>query len=223
MKERTKPMKLAGGVHNFSGKGFCKECGRYMRKKNSSKHEYLVYSNNRDGYNDCINKSAIRYDALEELVLSHINKKVKKFYDLNILETESLKKENNKFTKKINLLTKQKETIVNQMAKTKNYLKNLYEDKVNGIINAEQFKELITNYNSEDGKLKGQLKSIDNEINYYTLKESSNKNTKELFNKYQQLEKLNRVIVDEFVDRIYIGKINEETKTRDIEIKWNFE
>ena len=223
MKERTKPMKLAGGVHNFSGKGFCKECGRYMRKKNSSKHEYLVYSNNRDGYNDCINKSAIRYDALEELVLSHINKKVKKFYDLNILETESLKKENNKFTKKINLLTKQKETIVNQMAKTKNYLKNLYEDKVNGIINAEQFKELITNYNNDDEKLKEQLKSIDNEINYYTLKESSNKNTKELFNKYQQLEKLNRVIVDEFVDKIYIGKINDETNTRDIEIKWNFE
>ncbi|MCI5789073.1 MAG: DUF4368 domain-containing protein, partial [Tenericutes bacterium] len=192
-------------------------------KKNSSKHEYLVCSNNRDGYNDCINKSAIRYDALEELVLSHINKKVKKFYDLNILETESLKKENNKFTKKINLLTKQKETIVNQMAKTKNYLKNLYEDKVNGIINAEQFKELITNYNSDDEKLKDQLKSIDNEINYYTLKESSNKNTKELFNKYQQLEKLNKVIVDEFVDRIYIGKINDETNTRDIEIKWNFD
>lgn len=223
LKERTKPMKSTGIVHNFSGKVFCKECGRYMRKKNSSKHEYLVCSNNRDGYNDCINKAAIRYDALEELVLSHINKKVKKFYDLNILETESLKKENNKFTKKINLLTKQKETIVNQMAKTKNYLKNLYEDKVNGIINAEQFKELITNYNNDDEKLKDQLKSIDNEINYYTLKESSSKNTKELFNKYQQLEKLNRVIVDEFVDKIYIGKINDETNTRDIEIKWNFE
>ena len=55
------------------------------------------------------------------------------------------------------------------------------------------------------------------------LKESSNKNTKELFSKYQQLEKLNRVIIDEFVDRIYIGKINEETNTRDVEIKWNFE
>lgn len=223
MKERTKPMKSTGVVHNFSGKVYCKECGRYMRKKNSSKHEYLVCSNNRDGYNDCVNKAAIRYDVLEELVLSHINKKVKKFYDLNILETEALKKGKNKFTKKINLLTKQKETIVNQIAKTKNYLKNLYEDKVNGIINAKQFKELITNYNNDDEKLKNQLKSIDNEINYYILKESSNKNTKELFNKYQQLKKLNRVIVDEFVDRIYIGKINEETKTRDIEIKWNFE
>ena len=185
--------------------------------------QYVCCWNGKVRHHPCIDKAAIRYDALEELVLSHINKKVKKFYDLNILETESLKKENNKFTKKINLLTKQKETIVNQMAKTKNYLKNLYEDKVNGIINAEQFKELITNYNNDDEKLKDQLKSIDNEINYYTLKESSNKNTKELFNKYQQLEKLNRVIVDEFVDRIYIGKINEETKTRDIEIKWNFE
>ena len=113
--------------------------------------------------------------------------------------------------------------MLNTFLFTKTTPKNLYEDKVNGIINAEQFKELITNYNSDDEKLKDQLKSIDNEINYYTLKESSNKNTKELFNKYQQLEKLNKVIVDEFVDRIYIGKINDETNTRDIEIKWNFE
>ena len=223
MKERTKPMKAKGIVHNFSGKVFCLECKRYMRKKNSTFHEYLVCSNNRDGYDDCINKSSIRYDVLENIVLKSINKKIGKYFNLNILKTESLKKENNKFTKKINSLTKQKETIVNQMTKTKNYLKNLYEDKVNGIINAEQFKELITNYNNDDEKLKDQLKSIDNEINYYTLKESSNKNTKELFNKYQQLEKLNRVIVDEFIDRIYIGKIDTKTNTRNIEIKWNFE
>ena len=223
MKERTKPMKMNGVVHNFSGKVFCKECGHYMRKKNSSIHEYLVCSNNRDGYNDCINKSAIRYDILEELVLSHINKKIKKAYDLNILEKEYLEKEKNKLTKKISLLIKQKKIIVNQMTKTKNYIKNLYEDKVNGIINKEQFKELIDNYSGDNEKLKNQLKSINNKINYYTSKESLNKNTKELLSKYQQLEKLNRFIVDEFIDKIYIGKINQEIKIRDIEIKWNFE
>ena len=157
------------------------------------------------------------------MLLDHINEKIKKFYDLSILEAESIKKDKNKYTKKINLLMKQKNDIINQMSKTKNYLKNLYEDKVNELITAEQFKELISDYNAEEEKLKDRLKSIDNEINYYTLKESSNKNTKELFNKYQQLEKLNRVIIDEFVDRIYIGKINEETNTRDVEIKWNFE
>ena len=49
------------------------------------------------------------------------------------------------------------------------------------------------------------------------------KNNKKIFSKYQKLEELNRVIVDEFIDKIYIGKLNEETKSRDIQIKWNFE
>ena len=58
---------------------------------------------------------------------------------------------------------------------------------------------------------------------YYRMKEESSKNNKEIFSKYQELTELNRVIVDEFIDKIYIGKLNEETKSRDIQIKWNFE
>ena len=86
MKERTKPMSTTGIVHIFSGKVFCLECEHYMRKKNSSKHEYLVCSNNRDGYDDCENKTGIRYDELSNLVLDAINKKIKKFYDEEELE-----------------------------------------------------------------------------------------------------------------------------------------
>ena len=57
----------------------------------------------------------------------------------------------------------------------------------------------------------------------HKIKEESSKNNKEIFNKYQKLEELNRVIVEDFIDKIYIGKLNEETKSRDIQIKWNFE
>ena len=104
-----------------------------MRKKNSKLHEYLVCSNNRDGYDDCINKSSIRYDVLENIVLI-----IGKYY-----EEVSLSK-----------------------IETKN---------------------------------------------------------KKIFSKYKTLESLNKAIIDEFIDKIYIGKLNEETNTRDIEIKWNFE
>ena len=121
------------------------------------------------------------------------------------------------------VLTKQKETIVNQMAKTKNYLKNLYEDKVNGIINTEQFKELVSDYNSNESIYNDQIKSIDNEIEFYKKKEIATNDNKKIFSKYKTLESLNRVIIDEFIDKIYIGKLNEETNTRDIQIKWNFE
>jgi len=194
-----------------------------MRKKNSAKHEYLVCSNNRDGYDDCENKSAIRYDVLESIVLKQINKKLKMYYDEAILINESNKRSNNKFTEKIKILDKQRIEIETKISKTRNYLKSLYEDKVNGVITNIQFKELVDNYNNDEDKLRNQIKSIDNEINYYKMKEETSKNQSEQFSKYQQLKSLNKVIVDEFIDKIFIGKLDEEKNTRDIQIKWNFE
>ena len=41
--------------------------------------------------------------------------------------------------------------------------------------------------------------------------------------KYKVLNKLNRVIIQEFINKIYIGKVNDENKTRKIKIKWNFD
>lgn len=223
MKERTKPMKTTGSVHIFSGKVFCLECKHYMRKKNSAKHEYLVCSGNRDGYDDCINKSSIRYDELERLVLDAINSKISEYYDEVQLESIDSKKSTNSFNNKINSLKKEKEQIEREISKTRNYLKSLYEDKVNGVISVEQFKDLITDYNKNEDMYSNQIKSINNEIAYYKMKEESSKNNEKIFSKYQKLEELNRVIVDEFIDKIYIGKVNEDTNTRNIQIKWDFE
>lgn len=223
MKERTKPVKSTGIVHLFSGKVFCLECEHYMRKKNSAKHEYLVCSNNRDGYDDCINKASIRYDLLADLVLEAINKKIKKFYDKEKLNELDSKKKTSRFSGKINSLEKQRADIEKQISKTRNYLKSLYEDKVNGVITTEQFKDLIADYNKNEDMYSNQLNEINNEIAYYQMKEESSKNNEKIFSKYQELKELNRVIVDEFIDKIYIGKLNEETNSRDIQIKWNFE
>ena len=119
--------------------------------------------------------------------------------------------------------SKQRADIEKQISKTRNYLKSLYEDKVNGVITTEQFKDLIADYNKNEDMYSNQLNEINNEIAYYQMKEESSKNNEKIFSKYQELKKLNRVIVDEFIDKIYIGKLNEETNSRDIQIKWNFE
>lgn len=111
---------------------------------------------------------------------------------------------------KINSLEKQRADIEKQISKTRNYLKSLYEDKVNGVITTEQFKDLIADYNKNEDMYSNQLNEINNEIAYYQMKEESSKNNEKIFSKYQELKKLNRVIVDEFIDKIYIGKLNEE-------------
>lgn len=221
MKERTKPMKKTGIVHIFSGKVFCLECKHYMRKKNTVKHEYLVCSNNHNGYDDCINKKSIRYDVLNSLVLNSINNKIKQFYDKTELKKLNSKNKTSSLNNKIKSLEKQKALIEKEISKNKNYLKNLYEDKVNGVITAEQFNDLITNYNKNEDMYYNEIKSINNKITSYKLKEI-NSNNEKIFNKYQKLENLNRIIIDEFIDKIYIGKVNDKTNTRDIKIKWNF-
>ena len=55
------------------------------------------------------------------------------------------------------------------------------------------------------------------------VKEKSLNSYQELISKYQHLKKLNKIIIDEFIDKIYIGKFDKENNTRDIKIKWNFE
>lgn len=216
MKERTKPLKKSGSVHVFSGKVFCLECNQIMRKKNSSKYEYLVCSNNHDGYCECVNKSSIRYDALEKIVLDEINNIFRKFYDKDILIELDSKNKVNKFGDKVNSLEIQKMEIEKELSKIKNYLKSLYEDKVNGVISVEQFKDLVSVYSKNESMFLEQFKSLSNEIK--KCKKSKLKGN--FFDKFQEFKCLNKVIVDEFIDKIYIGKI--DNNIRDIKIKWNF-
>ncbi len=221
MRKRSKPLKRTGVVHIFSGKVYCMDCKKLMRKKNSNKYEYLVCSNNHSGYDDCINKSAVRYEILENLVLDEINKLIKKYYDEEILTNLIFNKFDNRYQKEIKLLNNELIDIKNKIYVTKNYLKNVYEDKVNGIITTIQFNDLTTAYNNEENIYKEQIKSITKKIEYYKETLESRDNIKNIISNYKNLTELNRIIVLEFIDKIYIGKINKDYNYRDIQIKWN--
>ena len=221
IKERTKPNHKTNLIHIFSGKVFCLECNHYMRKKNSTKHEYLICSNNQNGYNDCSNKTSIRYDLLEKIILNEINKLIKKYFYKKILYNINLKNNKNNTNNILSSLIQKQEKITKEINKKDNYLKSLYEDKVNNLITKEQFIKLIDSYNNDITTLQNQLIIIKKEISRYQDKINS-KNDNTIFNKYNSIDKLNKVIIDEFIKKIYIGKINTLNNTRDIKIIWNF-
>lgn len=207
IKERTKPLLSTKCVHLFSGKIFCLECKSYMRKKNTKYHEYLVCSNN------CINNKSIRYDILSNIILIEINKLIDKYYDLN--ELNNLRN-NNKLKNKIKSLENQQTILINKINKINNNLKTIYEDKLNGIITLKQFKYLINSYNKDNKNINKQLKTISNEINNYKKQENI-----DIFSKYIALKELNRTIIQEFINKIFIGRIHNDSRT--ILIKWNNE
>ena len=212
MKNRTKP-RLSSTVHLFSGKIFCLSCNQYLRKKNSSKHEYLLCSNN----SACSNKSSIRYDLLENIVLELINKLIDKFYDEDLFKDKVNKKYNEVYKKKIESLEDEKVNFNRKIDESKNYLKNLYEDKVNRVISIDMFKTLISNYEDNLDKYYKQLNDVNKKINIY--KENIKSFDDKIISKYKKLDSLNRFIVNEFIDRIYVGEV--KNNIRNIKIKWN--
>ena len=222
LKERSRSIKSTGIVHIFSGKVFCLECNCCMRKKSSGKHEYLVCSSCKDGYNNCLNKSSIRYDTLESIILDEINNIVGTYYDSKLIENEFRNSRKNKFTSIILYLERQILDINNKISNIRNYIKTLYEDKVDGVITNEQFKYLADNYKKNEALLVKKISFIDNEIKLYKNKEKSLNNYKEIINKYIYFKELNKIIIDEFIDKIYIGKINKSDSTRCIKVIWNF-
>lgn len=219
IKNRTKPMKATNMVHIFSGKVYCLECNSYLRKKKTSKHEYLTCSSNDSGCSDCVNKNSIRYDILESFILNKINEIVDKYYDISMIDKEYIKKNKADYNDKIKFLIKKKEDLKNESLKINLYLKNIYEDRINGILDLEQFSDLANSYKKEKIALSKQIKAIDDEILVFKKRDSSIKNYKNVFYKYKKFESLNRIIIDEFIDKIYVGKL--DCNKRDIYVKWN--
>lgn len=222
MEERRRPIKATGSVHLFSGKVFCLECKHSMRKKDSSKHEYLVCSNIYNSSNSCKNKSSIRYDELKIIVLSAINNKVRKFYNKDELEKMYYIKSEKIFNSKIKTILNEKDNLQKKVSKNHDYLNQLYEDKVNELITTEQFQLLINNYNKKENFYKKQIKFLDNEIINYKKRMKRYNITDQIFKKEIIFKDLNKIIIDEFVDKIFIGTLNKENMERDIKIIWNF-
>ena len=67
------------------------------------------------------------------------------------------------------------------------------------------------------------INNIDDEIKSLEVVKETRKQAEDILKKYKHIKELNKIIIDEFIDKIYIGEIDKETNSRDIEIEWNFE
>ena len=105
----------------------------------------------------------------------------------------------------------------------KTYYRKLYEDKANLVISEDMFKMLSSDYTKEIEEMNKRISIIDEEIESLKKITENKKQAKDILKKYKHISKLNKVIVDEFIDKVYIGVYDKEWKSRDIEIEWNFE
>ena len=124
---------------------------------------------------------------------------------------------------KINNLNKEKSNVEKKINESRLYFKNLYCDKQKGLITDDDFTLLRSEYSKDVERYSARLNEIELELDKLKVSKENLIDVDSILEKYNYIEKLDKIIVEEFVEKIYIGKLDKVIKTREIKIEWNLD
>ena len=101
-------------------------------------------------------------------------------------------------------------------------IRELYMDKVKGLISESDFVELSKDFTTEKERLERVMNDGQKQLEEIEERIAVGDNRRELIEQYTNLEHLTREIVEILIDYIVIGKRVPGTKDVPIEIHWNF-
>lgn len=213
--------------HTLKGLVYCGECGskatircREEKRKNGTvwRSTYFICSkrNNYSGLCDCKQISA---NLIEVAVNEKVREEIQKV-NLSEKEIKQVYEQAEKQAKsKSNLLQTKLQELKNTLQNTEKSIEEIYQDKINRLIQVEDFKTIYGKKQKERNKILGEMKKIEKELEE-TNKKSTKINFKEIkqiANEFLKMQKPNKVILEKLIERI------EFDKEKNIKIKLNFQ
>ncbi len=216
--ERAKPFDC-GTVGLFARKAICANCGYTMRSSKNRGRHYLQCSNRHVAKDACIG-SFISVEKLERMVIDELNRLAAAYLDKDELERSIEFCENLQGQKKQLLDTLS--AYEKKIAEYTKGLRDLYMDKVKGLLNDSDFSALSKEFSSEKSRLERVLLDSQRQLAELEDRIAVGDNRKALVERYVNLEHLTREIVEILIDHITVGKRIPGTRDVPIEIHWNF-
>lgn len=216
--QKAKPF-TAGTIGLFARKARCASCGYVMRSSKSHGRHFLQCANRHIAKDACIG-SFIAVDKLEKMVIDELNRLAKEYLDKDELEQgiefcENLREQKAKLQSDIKSYNK-------KIAEYIKGLRELYIDKVKGIISEAEFVELSKDFSSDKEHLESAITDAQKQISDIDDKIAVGDNGREWVERYTNLEQLNREMVEILIDYVLVGKRIPGTRDVPIEIHWNF-
>ena len=210
-----------GERHVLAGLVKCMDCGSGMNRSTN-----IRPSGNRVSYLRCklyassgrekrCTRHGIRLDALIDLVSQRIRCYVQNYFDPNALEIQPQRDTRRE------ALEQEKAHLTAQLEKRSSALKNLYLDKISGVITESQFTELNQSFLEEKSHMERRLAGIDRELGEQVKskdKEALLARAKELL----KLETVPRELVTLLVEKVEVGEKDPETGKQEVRITWKF-
>lgn len=216
--QKAKPFDT-GTVGLFARKAHCAYCGYTMRSKKKQELRYLQCTTHHASKQTCIG-AFISVDKLEKMIIEEINSLSKEYLDKDELErnlefSSNLRNQKEKLQSEVTVYKKK----VGEFSKG---IRDLYMDKVKGLISESDYVELSSSFTSERERLESLIIDCERKLEELEERIAVGDNRKEVIERYTNLTHLSRDIVDTLIDRINVYKRIPGTRTVPIEIHWNF-
>lgn len=218
--QRGKGQKIpSGNCYSLAKKVFCGECGNTMWKMSyklaKGRYNYLACRTRKSANGICANEHSMRLDELEEIVLREINKLLDNYYDEETIGKIKAPKKDNRF----------KSSMVSEIQELEEKIKRndirmaqMYTDKLDGIITADEFSTYRERYRQETGDYQNRINILTAQLNEISGTNGPT-DIKVILDKYRHIDTLTFELANQFINKIYIGKLEENGK-RDIKIEW---
>lgn len=212
--------------HQLKGLVYCGECGnkatlrcREEKRKNGSiwRATYFICSkrNNYSGLCDCKQISAsLIEDAVKQQVKSELKKinlseeEIKQIYEQARAQAKS----------KENLLKESLKNLKEQLKEIEKNIEEIYQDKINRVIQVEDFKVIYEKMQKQRDKILKEIKRMQESINQNNEQTSKvdYKEIKKIADEFLKLKNSNKFILEQLIEKI------EFDKEKNIRIKFLF-
>lgn len=216
--QRAKPF-CGGTIGLFARKARCAYCGYVMRSSKTKGRHYLKCPNHHVAADACPG-AFISVEKLEQAVLAELDRLSQAYLDRDALE-QSIEFCTNLQAQKARLLA-DLDVYRDKVASYTKGLRDLYLDKVKGILNEEDYVALSTDFTKERDRLGRVITDGERQLDELEERIATGDNRREIVEQYTHLDHLTREMVDILIDHVSIGRRAKGTKTVPLEIFWKF-
>ncbi|MCI8928224.1 MAG: recombinase family protein [Lachnospiraceae bacterium] len=207
----------------FVGLVKCPDCGRNMAfsNPNGKRPGFRCRTYVRNS-NLCTTHS-IPYGALEQIVMGDIQKHIRNMEDLGEQFIEEMHELSEKGGgQKIEQYRQELETAEKRIAEIDNVIMKLFEQSALGKITEERFEKMSTAYENEQKELTQKRNDLKAKIKEEEKKTQSTNQFLETIRKYESVTELNRSMLVELIDSIYVYQAEETGRERKQKVEINY-
>lgn len=218
IQQRAKPFDT-GELGIFAQKVHCGYCGYVLRTNKKRERRYLQCQTKHISKDACIG-TFMPVSELEQIVLDELKRLSQQYLDMDELErcvefSTGIKQKRDQVARNIAIYERRVE-------ECSNAIRNLYVDKIKGIINDADFVELSESFRADREHLEQMIADAQKELQELDERLRAGDNRRELIQRYTNLTHLTREIVDILIDHIVIYRRDPATRRIPVEIYWNF-